>query len=426
MKKVVILGAGLSGLGCARALKGARVFEASDHPGGHAYSHRVDGVSFDEGAHICHSKDEAWLRLISDQAGEVNHIARSRVTNYWHGHWVTYPVQNHLHDLPADVRAAALADFLRTQEEHRGMEPANYLEWCRFQYGDYLTRNFYAEYTRKYWRVPMEDLATDWLAGRLLPSDVERVKRGAVAAEEEQQPAFARFHYPARGGFFAFLEPLYRGIDVTYNARAVRVDPSRREIHFSDGSRETYEVLASSISLPELVGMIRGAPAAVSRAAADLRHVQLLCVNVILGRPALTPAHWFYIYDDDVDVARVSVISNLAPASLPAGRTALQLEIFRRTDEDMNAERLAEKAVADVGRILGFDPGADVLAVATVRVPYAYVISDHRRASAVRVITEWLTKQGIFTMGLFGHWKFIWSDAAFRSGEEAARLISAA
>ena len=61
LDKVIILGAGLSGLGCARILTGSRIFEAEEHPGGHAYSHAIDSVSFDEGAHISHTKNAAFL-----------------------------------------------------------------------------------------------------------------------------------------------------------------------------------------------------------------------------------------------------------------------------------------------------------------------------------------------------------------------------
>jgi protoporphyrinogen oxidase len=422
MKRVIVLGAGLSGLGFARTYPGAKVFEAAAHPGGHAWSHELQGVFFDEGAHICHAKDPQWLDLLYQQAGDVARIERSSVSNYWHGSWVTYPVQNFLCDLPADAREAAVKDFLRAQELYRDAAPANYLEWCRFQYGDFLTERFYAEYTRKYWRVPMEELGTDWLSGRLIPAQVERILAGARERQSDGQAVFTRFHYPARGGFFSFFAPLYRSIDVTCGARAVRVDARRREVQFEDGRTEGYETLASSIPLPDLVRMMPDAPAAIRESAAALRHTQLLCVNLLVRRTDLTPHHWFYIYDEDIDVARVSVPGNVSPGSVPAGFTALQAEIFRRHDESIDAEALAAKAVKDLGRIMGFE-ARDVTNLQTVRVPHAYVVSDARRAVAVETITSWLGERDISAIGLFGAWKFIWSDAAYASGARAAEQL---
>ncbi len=422
MDGVVILGAGLAGLGCARLLRGARVFEAEDHPGGLAHSSEFRGIFFDRGAHICHSKDRGWLDLVCEPPREIREFPQSKVSNYWHGSWVTYPVQNHLHELPLGPRLASLAGFVLAHARKRG-EPRSYREWCLAQYGPYLTEHFYAEYTRKYWRTPMEDLATDWLSGRLLPSQVRRILRGALAAQPEVQSAFASFRYPAQGGFFEFVKPLYEGLNIRYGARAVRVDTKRREVHFADGRVEGYETLASSIPLPELVAMVKDAPAEALEVARSLRDLRLLCVNMIVSRPGLVPHHWFYIYDGDVDASRISVVSNLAPQSVPEGTAVIQAEVFRRQDEPARDEELTAKAVRDLGRVLGFDPDRDVAACGSVVVPHSYVISDHRRGKAVAALRAWLAEQGIHTMGLPGEWKFLWSDAAFRSGEAAARAI---
>lgn len=220
----VVLGAGLAGLGCALHLPGARIYESASHPGGHIWSHTLGGATFDEGAHICHSKDESWLKSLFAQAGDVVHMPTSRVANWWHGHWVTYPVQNHLNELPMEARAAALTGFVQAQGRHAGKTPANYDEWCRFQYGDYLADHFYKEYTDKYWRVSMAELGTDWLAGRLLPSQVERIVRGALQHQEEQQSVFASFHYPARGGFYSFFKDYYKQVPIELGCRAVGLD----------------------------------------------------------------------------------------------------------------------------------------------------------------------------------------------------------
>jgi protoporphyrinogen oxidase len=142
---VLVLGAGLAGLGCARALPGARVFEAQSHPGGQAWSHAHGGAWFDEGAHISHSRDAEFVRMIT-RGLEVHEIAASRVRNHWHGAWITYPVQNHLHELPAAARTRALADFVEAQAQG-GATPADYEQWCLAQYGRYLTEHFYREYT---------------------------------------------------------------------------------------------------------------------------------------------------------------------------------------------------------------------------------------------------------------------------------------
>jgi protoporphyrinogen oxidase len=171
--------------------------------------------------------------------------------------------------------------------------------------------------------------------------------------------------------------------------------------------------------------MIEDAPASVLTAASVLRTVQEVCVNMVIARPTLVPHHWFYIYDNDVEPSRVAVINNIVSSAAPQDRTVLQAEVFRREDESMPVAELADKAVRDLSRVLGFDPSADVVSVNPVPVRRSYVVSDLRRASAVDVIVPWLREKGIYTMGLFGMWKYVWSDVAFRAGEKTAEDIMA-
>jgi len=415
-RNVMVLGAGLAGLGFARHCPGARVFEAEAAPGGYARSHEFAGAWFDQGAHICHSQDEDWLSLVC-AAGPLHEMPKSVVLNHKAGHWFAYPVQNHLADLPPDQRDAALKDFLSAQEQYRGREPLNYEEWCRFQYGDYLLENFYRLYTAKYWHVPMAELATDWLGGRLLPSQVENILAGAKGRQEEMQAVFRTFRYPRQGGFEALIAPLYREADTRRTRRAVAVDAARRRVTFQDGAVEEYDALVSTIPLPALAGMIPDAPADVRDAAGRLRALQHYCVNFVVDRENLSAANWFYVYDPDIAVSRVSF-----PFSLSGernGRTAIQAEIFVPGDARPDETALREQAVADLGRLLKFS-ASEVAAAEICAYPMSYVVSDLARAAAVRHVRDWLRGRGIETAGLFGNWEYVWSDRAFAGGRALA------
>ena len=418
-RKVVVLGGGLSGLGFARHCPGCRVFEAEAAPGGHSRSHEFAGAWFDRGAHICHSQDEAWLKLVC-AATPLHEMTKSTVRNHKAGRWFAYPVQNHLFDLPKADREAALKDFLEAQEKYRGREPQNYEEWCRFQYGDFLVENFYRLYTAKYWHVPMAELATDWLGGRLLPSQVANIVAGAAGHQDEKQAVFRMFRYPQRGGFFAMLARLADGVDLRLSKRAVRVDAAKRTVAFADGAEEGYDALVSTIPLPELAAMIPDAPADVRAAAAKLRALRQYCVNLVVDRENLSPANWFYVYDPDIDVSRVSF-----PFSLSGernGRTAIQAEIFAPSAARPDETALREKAVADLGRLLKF-PASAVKAAEICAYPMSYVVSDLDRAAAVRRVRGWLRGRGIETTGLFGNWEYVWSDRAFAGGRALAQAM---
>lgn len=419
---MIILGAGVAGLGCARAGPGSRIFEAAAHPGGAAWSSEMGGFHFDQGAHISHTSDAGFRAMIDRAAGNVVAVSPSIVRNRWKGRWLTYPVQNHLCELPLEMRIRALSDLVEARTQSH-LKPANYREWCLQQYGAFLTQNFYDEFTAKYWRVPAETLATDWLGGRLLPSMLPRIVQGAFTQAPEEQAVFTRFRYPARGGFFSFFAPLYRDLNVSFGERAVEIDAGRKLVRFASGRMEAYDALASSIPLPDLVRMVRDVPAELTELAARLRHTQLLCVNLVVDRPHLSDCHWFYIYDRSIAAARVSLPSNLAPNTALAGRTAIQAEIFRRDDEVMEIDALVERTIDELGALLGFSRW-EVRQAGHQHVKRAYVISDHARAQNVAALLDWLEVRDIHSMGLYGRWEYVWSDEAYRQGVRTAERIA--
>ncbi len=423
MDDIIVLGAGLAGLGFAHENPSARIFEKNQHPGGRAFSCPVDGYFFDQGAHISHTKKEDFRRLICSALDKVNQIKSSNVSNYWKGLWMTYPVQNHLNQLPQNQKVEALIDLVMSHVDQNKNEAVNYLQWCQKQYGNFLTHNFYEVFTQKYWRVEMEQLATDWLGGRLIPSLVPNIIRGAFSSQQEKQTSFNKFYYPKQGGFFAFFESLYSELDIQFNEKAVELDVNKKQITFSSGRKESYDILANSIPLPELINMINPIPASVKQAVEMLRHTKLLCVNMVISKPALTKNHWCYIYDHDIGPARVSFPGNLSAASEQNEVSMLQAEIFRRDNENWDTESLTQDTISQMANMYGFDAQRDVALANSFVVPYAYVISDINRQPLVSYLLSWLREKDVFSMGLYGKWKYVWSDVAYYSGRETANEI---
>lgn len=425
MSGVVVLGAGLAGLGFARSFNGARVFEQHAHPGGHAYSHDLNGWSWDEGAHICHSQNHKYLDVIQSRSQQLNTISESCVKNVWQKHWYTYPVQNHLRELPVEARIQALTDLVIAQQHQHGTSQ-HYEEWCHRQYGSFLTEHFYRVYTNKYWRTEMNAMATDWLGGRLIPAQMRTVIEGAFRERVETQTAFNRFLYPVDGGYFSLYRHLYEDLNITYRKKVVSLDVSSHQVTFEDGTSEHYRILISTLPLDSLIAMCAASratpPTPIITAADELIATKILCVNLTLDFTDLTPAHWFYIYDDDIPPARVSVPSSLAGSK--DGKTRLQAEVFFGADEAIEADRICDLTTKSLAKLLGFDPSKDIAAVNSFSVAKSYVVPTAKRAEAVACIQQWLEAKHVLSIGLYGRWKYVWSDAAYLDGVDTARRVS--
>lgn len=423
MPEIIVLGAGLSGLGFSCTLRTAEqdfcVFEKENHPGGHAYSETIHGISFDQGAHISHSKNHEFLSMIHRNAIDVSCIAPSIVASHWQRRWIGYPVQNHLHSLPLKERIQALVGLLTAHLTPTRTAPVDYEEWCLSQYGHHLTHNFYRVFTHKYWRTPMNMLSTDWLGGRLLPSILPTIIKGAFHPQIEKQTVFTLFHYPTQGGFFSFFRPSYDNLPIHYGQDISLVDVESKYIESASGQKEYYDLLASSIPLNTLVGIIKDVPPEIREASALLLHTQLMCINIILTS-APVKYHWCYVYDEDIYPARISF-----PTNLTGNNTlfALQAEIFRHSREEWSPEQLFATALPQLADLFHFNMHRDLVSATFQVVPYAYIISDHDRARHVATIHSWLKTKNIRCMGLYGNWKYMWSDVAYYSGVALAQQI---
>ena len=52
---------------------------------------------------------------------------------------------------------------------------------------------------------------------------------------------------------------------------------------------------------------------------------------------------------------------------------------------------------------------------------YANIIFDHEIYKNRQIVLDYLTSQGILSIGRFGKWDYLWSHQAFKSGREACQ-----
>ena len=62
-----------------------------------------------------------------------------------------------------------------------------------------------------------------------------------------------------------------------------------------------------------------------------------------------------------------------------------------------------------------------ILSSSVKLVRYANIIFDLEREAAVRTVHEYLDDLGIKYCGRYGDWGYLWTDEAFKSGENAAQ-----
>ena len=451
----VIVGAGPTGLAAAYHYgEGAVLLEREATVGGMCRSLHDTGFTFDHAGHVMASSDTYVQDLYRLLLGDNVHWQDREAWIYSNGVHTRHPFQDALHGLPPDVMRDCLVgaiearygalrpvkasspaansdalDGAQAPDAPAGTAlasaaPANLEDFIVRTWGAGVARHFALPYYRKLWTVPLRELETSQLDGRVSMPDLEEMIEGALRPASKPAGGAARFGYPLRGGFQALMNgflPLLRA-ELHVNSPVERVSPLLRTVTLRDGRRYRYDTLVSTMPLPHLVAAMGDeAPLEIRRAAAELAHVSVRSVNLGVGRPHLTDRHWIY-YPEDPVFHRVFVQGNASPHNNPPGGCGLTCEITYSAKKPLPAtgRALVDRCIADcvkVGLIEASDP---IITSNQVDIPHAYVLYDHGRAARVRQIRTWLLQFDILLAGRYGEWESYDADHAFIAGRRAA------
>ena len=484
---VAIIGAGPTGLSAAYHLgEDAALIDQNERVGGWCRSVYQDGFTFDYAGHIMFSNDRYVHEMYQILLGDNVHWQDREAWIWSKGVYTRYPFQGALYGLPPEVIKECIVGAIEsrygtlkpakangnptsngtskgsakpvngqpcpttptgdvkdccgdgvmeaTAKLSSAMNapsattpPANFEEFIYKVWGAGIAKHFAIPYNRKLWAVPLSEMETSWLGGRVPLPDLEDMIEGALRPVPKPMGPNARFGYPLRGGFQALMDgflPHLRG-PLMLGTRVVGVSPSRRMLTLSDGTQVAYEQLISTMPLPVLVRMIGSeAPEEVRQAAAGLRHISVRCVNIGVGRENLTEKHWIY-YPEDTIFHRIFVQGNASPHCNPAGGFGLTCEItYHPTHKPLpcDGDELIQRCIDDCRRVGFFKDSDPVLTAGQVDMPHAYVVYDHARPKNVATIRDWLLSQDIILAGRYSEWEYYNSDHAFLAGKKAAEV----
>jgi protoporphyrinogen oxidase len=475
---VVVIGAGPTGLSAAYHLgSDALLIEGRNEVGGWCRSITDHGFTFDYAGHIMFTNDPYVLQLYDMLLGDNMHWQDREAWIYSKGTYTRYPFQGALYGLPPEVikecivgaiearfgslsnprhgdTTPAQADY--TGPDRRGMfepllrkeggiagsvrpgyhgtdrrrrtlsksAPRNFEEFIYKVWGAGIAKHFAIPYNQKLWAVPLSEMETSWLGGRVPLPNLEEMIDGALQPVGKPMGPNARFGYPLRGGFQALMDgflPHLQG-ELLLGTRVVEISPKQRTLRTGDGRTVAYDQLISTMPLPALVGVIgKEAPPEIQAAAKALRHVSVRCVNIGVGREALTEKHWIY-YPEDTVFHRIFVQGNASPHCNPPGGFGLTCEITYSEAKPLpwEGEALIQRCIEDCIRVGIFNADDPIICANQVDMPVAYVVYDHDRAGNVNLIREWLSSYDIILAGRYSEWEYYNSDHAFIAGKKAA------
>ncbi len=432
-KRVVIIGAGPTGLGAAHRLqelghRGFTIVEQSGHVGGLAASFLDEnGFTWDVGGHVQFSH-YTYFDNVMDDVLKDEWIHHERESWIWiRDRFVPYPFQNNIHYLPDEDKKKCLRGLIRVARNNHAAAPlANFGDWINRSFGEGIAEIFLLPYNFKVWAYPPSDLSHHWVGERVATVDLERIIENLIDGKSDVSwGPNNTFRFPLHGGTGEIWRRVASRLpcgSVQLNKRVERVETAARRVVFRDGSIEPYDILISTMPLDRLVQL----------SDLDARHNQpplkFSTVHIVgVGLKGNPPPHlqtkcWMYFPENNSPFYRATVFSRYSPNNVPdiSKYWSLMLEVSESPAKPVDRESVVESVVDGLLASRLIESKNDICDIWRYIAPHGYPTPFIQRDQVTQPLIAALEKVNVFSRGRFGAWKYEVSnqDHSFMQGVE--------
>ncbi len=460
MKKIVVIGGGVSGLSVAWKLseKGyeVKVIEMDEFIGGLARSIKMGNYFFDIGPHSFFSEDKEVFKKVMDlfkgEPGEIPYSKRI-VKMMFRGKYVDYPLSAKSVLFQMGILSPTLSSLSYAKSYIRtsiysllGKKTQNQnltiKQWAIDNYGKYLYLNFFKPYTEQFWKIE-----TSELSHRVIPSskkmDFARTLKHALInkylelskrepgklslVERESLPSY----YPKKG---------YGEIA---NRISKQIKSNGGEIHTSQevneivlNSENSFDVktkdktfsgdfVISTIPLNRVISKIKPLHETnIIQSAKKLEYLSLVLLYLIINKKNVLNCQYCYFVDKPYN--RITDMNSFSESSSPQGENIFAVEISCHYESKMwksSDEEIFLMCIQGLEKD-NFLKKADVINYKVIKVPSVYPIYRKDYDIHLRETEEYFAKiKNFFSIGRQGQFYYGDIDQMIRIGFDTADKI---
>ena len=430
MAKIVIIGAGLTGLSAAYHLeqKGFfdyAIFEKESAIGGLCGTVKQDGFTFDFTGHYLHASDPYFRSMIENLVGmeNLNTIQRKSYI-YSHDTYTRYPFQVNLFGLPEDTIAECIEGFVK--RPNKGKKLNSFPDWVMHNFGAGFGKHFFFPFQRKIFGYDLKKITASW-TGRFVPStSLQQIIRGSLKDNQDESIGYnASFLYPKQGGIIFWVQKiadqLINPIHKNYCVKSI--DTKHKIVEFTNGHCEPYDQLISTMPLDRLISMADEQPPSSLKSASE----KLLCNSVInfnigVNRAELSEKHWIYFPETKYPFYRMGFPSNCASSMTPPGCSSLYGEFSHVGKSKQWVNNTLKASITETKKLFALSDD-EIVTQKVMPISHAYVIYDAWRERNLPKIHARLEEQSIYSIGRYGEWKYSSMQEAVLDGKKAIERL---
>ncbi len=426
--KIGILGGGLTGLTVALHLQtDFEVLEKNEECGGLCRSIQEEGFTFDYGgAHIIFSRNKEPVDFMVRMLD--GNCVRGRRNNkiFFKGRYIKYPFENGLSDLSKEDNFECLYYYLKNNSP----QPTNFKEWLYYTFGKGIAEKYLIPYNEKIWNYPAERMSLHWVEGRVPKPPLEDVIKSAIGIETEGYKHQLYFYYPEYGGMQVLIRAMENGIshNILKNFAAKKLKKIGEKWIVSNGEEEReYDELISTIPIFDLFTSLNNVPKEVENALSKLKYNSLITIMLGLDIDNLSNFTAVYFPDTKVKFHRVGFPKCFSQRNVPRKKSSLVAEITSNPGDgtwELTDSEIIERVIEDLDEVNVIDKNR-VCYSKVMRSKYAYVVYDLDYSRNIKIVKDYVAKQGIILCGRFAEFEYLNMDTCVERGMSMAENLNA-
>lgn len=415
MKKIAVIGGGVSGLSVANLLKDrydVTVFEKESMPGGLVRCKSVNGSLFHMcGGHVFNSKRTDvlnWFWGFFKQESEFVKVNRNSVVCFNDDKIVPYPIENHIYYFDQDVQQKIVEDWLSINNNNI-QKCDNFADFLRTKFGEELYRIYFQPYNEKVWKCKLVDVPINWLDGKLPMPTVQEMFFNNINHVEERTFVHSTFWYERQSGSQFLADRLSEGLNIQYNSLIDSITYQDTK-WLIDGV--LYDKVVFCGNIKELPPSIYGLSLeSYMSYVDDLKYHGTTAVFCEIDK---NPYSWIYQPNNNHTSHRIICTGNFSKSnnsiSLPEDRITATIEF---TDEISKADIL-ENLIK-----MPFHP----VYLDHMYNKYTYPIQDKETRSKIKELKSYLSQYSFYMTGRFADWEYYNMDAAMGAAMDLCATI---
>lgn len=417
MKKVVVIGSGISGLSISRMLAEdheVEILERDKLHGGLIKCERIDGNLFHlVGGHVFNSRNKTvldwfWKHFdVENEFIKTNRNAKILMNDTLIG----YPIENYIYQLPEKQLTPILNELLDklASDVKKIDDYKNFKDFLIGNFGEELYKIYFGPYNTKLWNTDLSKVPLEWLDGKLPMPQLREVLFSNIVKKEESTMVHSTFFYPCKNGSQFIVDRLAEGlvINKAYDVQSIeRLD--EKSLSINSGDKIVNSIVYCG-DVRKLHNIIKINDADLQLAMKNVADLLSNGTSNVLCETDANNISWLYLPEEKFQAHRIIYTGNFSESNNEgSNRKTCVVEFSGKQDQ------------ADMVKELAMLPG-NLSPLAFNYEPNSYIIQDEDTREKITLLKTLLKPYGIYLLGRFAEWEYYNMDKCIESAMDLKR-----